>query len=207
MRLTDASKEVSISDMYLDLDFDRDECENKLTEHESVLGGNGRDKNNFERKAKLDASKFLLHETKSSFKMKSQFQISKKQFFSKVAAKDRPNYPTSSTDKLTPHYATSKSNLNSSYGSIRTSASVSSLGERKFEFTKKSNPANSKNNTELVVESYGFTNKPDYEVFVADTNIADESPPIETMSKSPDAKGIFRRSFTFTQFRSFVYNS
>lgn len=195
MRLTDASKEVSISDMYLDLDFDRDECENKLTEHKSVLDKNGRVQNNFERKTKLDASKFLLHETKSSFKMKSQFQISKKQFFAKVA-KDRPNYPTSSTDKLTPHYATSKSNLNSSYGSIRTSASVSSLGERKFDFTKKCNPVTAKKNTELVVESYGFHSKPDYEEFVSDTNIGDESPPIETLSKSPDAKGIYRRSFT-----------
>lgn len=195
--------------MYLDLDFDKIECENKLTEHESILDRKDRDKNYFDRKSKLEASKYLLQETKSSFKMKSQFQISKKQFFAKIA-NDRANIPTAQSkinlnsieDKLAQHYLTSKNNSNKNsniaYGSIRTSASASSLGSesivggRKFDFAKKSNAVNSMNNTELVVESYGFPKKPEYDELVVDKNIIDENPSTETVSRPFDTKGTFR---------------
>lgn len=207
MRLTD--KEVSIADMYLDLDFDKDECENKLIEHESILDKRQRDKSQFERKSKVDASKYLLHETKSSFKMKSQFQISKKQFFAKIG-KDRPNFPTTKPrtnsnpgpDKLSQSYSMPKSNTNPfTQASIRSSASVSSLGsesmlgERKFDFAKKNNRAYPLNNTELVVESYAFPNKPEYGELVVDKDNIDELLQNEpgSKTKTPDAKGIFRK--------------
>lgn len=189
--------------MYLDLDFDKDEYEQKLMEHESVLDRKDRDKKYLDRKTRLDSSKYLLQETKSSFKMKSQFQISKKQFFAKIA-KDAPNIPTtkartySNSDKLIQHHSASKnltnSNPNIAYGLIRASASVSSLasepivGERKFDFSKKNNSVNPMNNRELVVESYSFANKPEHE-----ETIYDENPLIETeaVSKTPDSKGIY----------------
>lgn len=187
--------------MYLDLDFDKDECEHKLAEHESMLD---------QRDRKLNASKYLLHETKSSFKMKSQFQISKKQFFATIS-KDRPNVSAapakvnlnSSADKLTQNYTTSKNhsstNSNFAYGSIRTNASAASLGaesmagERKFDSAKKSNNVvNSMKNMELVVESYGFrNNKPDSGDSVDDKNFIDEVSLTEPVSKPLDAKGIF----------------
>lgn len=194
--------------MYLDLNFDKDEYEQKLSEHESVLDLKDRDRRCFDRKTKPDSSKYLLQETKSSFKMKSQFQISKKQFFAKIT-KDTPNpsttksrtYSNPSTDKVTQN-STSKnlpnSNPNFAYGSIRASPSTSSLGSEsivgggKFDFSKKNNMANMMANTELVVESYGFPNKPEYEELVCD-----ENPLIESASKSPGAKGIFTKLFAF----------
>lgn len=202
----DDCKEVSLSEMYLDLDFDKDEYENKLKEHESILDQKHRDKSQFKRVSNLDASKYLLQETISSLKMKSQFQISKKQFFAKIG-KDRPKLPTSqprttnlksSADKLTQQYTSSKNNshTNSAYGMIRTSPSTSSLGsesvigERKSEFSKKSNPMNSMSNTELIVESYGFHDKPEPEEFVFNKKSFDASPLSES-AKQFEPKGRF----------------
>lgn len=193
--------------MYLDLDFDKDECENKFKEHESILKQKQQEKNYFARQSKPDSSKYLLHETISSLKMKSQFQISKKQFFAKIG-KDRPKITGSQTramnvkpspDKLMQQYSTSKNNINtnSTYGMIRTSASTSSLGsdavvgERKIEFNKKSNRMNSMSNTELVVESYGFQDKPELEEFFGNKKTFEEIPLPETDSEKFDFKGKF----------------
>lgn len=192
--------------MYLDLDFDKDECENKFKEHESILSQKQQEKNYFDRQSKRD-SKYLLHETISSLKMKSQFQISKKQFFAKIG-KDRPKITTSQTkamsvkpspDKLMQQFSTSKNNMNtnSAYGMIRTSTSTSSLGsdaivgDRKFEFNKKSNQMNSMSNTELVVESYGFHDKPELEEYFVNKKTFEESPLSETESKKLYFKGTF----------------
>lgn len=203
------SKDVSLSDMYLDLDFDKDECEKKLSEHESNLNLSQQYKNNFERQSKFDMSNYLLKQTVSSLKMKSQFQISKKQFLAKIG-KDKSKVPpmnfSSSSDKLTHQYSTHKnsSNMNSAYGTIRTSTSVSSLGsesvvgKRKFNSARISNDMNLNKNTELIVESYGFLNKPEPEEFVVDTKTFDESPSSETASKKSDASGRFS-TFYFTR--------
>ncbi len=186
--------------MYLDLDFDRNEYENKLMEHESILDRK-------DRKTRLDASKYLVQETKSSYKMKSQFQISKKQFFAKLA-KDRPIIPAtrvstnanSDVDK-----PKSSASPNFAYGSIRTCASTTSLGsekingERKFDFPKKSNLSTNSimNNTELVVESYGFRNRPNYDHVTVENKAIDETPLNESVFR--DDKGKFRRFFICSQ--------
>lgn len=191
--------------MYLDLDFDKDECENKFKEHESILNQKHQEKNYFDRQSKPDASKFLLHETISSLKMKSQFQISKKQFFAKIG-KDRPKITTSQTrainvkpspEKLMQQNSTSKNNMNtnSAYGMIRASTSASSLGsdaivgDRKFEFSKKSNQMNSMSNTELVVESYGFHDKPELEEYFVSKKSFEDTHLSEPESKKLDFKG------------------
>lgn len=179
--------------MHLDLDFDKYDCENKLQEHESIL--DQRNKNYFENKSRLDASKYLLQETKSSFKMKSQFQISKKQFFAKIA-KDKTNIPmtkartnlNSSAEKLTTSKKNPSRNSNFAYGSTSSLGSESLMAERKFDLFKKNNPVNSITNAELVVESYALPNKPEHEL-QDEENIIDQNPPSEWLSKTPDSKG------------------
>lgn len=198
--VADTSKDVSISDFDLDLDFDRDELENKLSEHESVLDGRYRDS---DRKTKRDSSKSLLNETKSSFKMKSQFQISKKQFFAKIA-KERSIIPTagkartqsnSVVEKLVYQFSPAKNNTswspNSAYGSIRSCASTSNLtlGASGSDLLKKSNAMTNStmNNVELVVEPYGYHNKPQIDDgLMVESKANDENPSIDSVPKTPD---------------------
>ncbi|XP_037025534.1 uncharacterized protein LOC119066925 isoform X3 [Bradysia coprophila] len=195
--VADTSNDVSISDMYLDLNFDKDEYENKLLEHESVLDGKYRDS---ERTAKRDASKYPIQEMKSSCKTKSQFQISKKRFFAKIA-KDRSIIPTagrartissSAVDKLVYQFSPAKNSTTMSpkaYGPIRTCASTYSLtsGALGSDSCKKGNLIpNAMNNVELVVESYGFLKKSESDGLMVESTARDENPSIESVSKTPD---------------------
>ncbi|KAJ6646268.1 Zinc finger C2HC domain-containing protein 1A [Pseudolycoriella hygida] len=188
------SKDVSVSDMYLDLDFDKDECESKLTEYESVLDGKQRDGNRFSRQAMIDSS--LAIEPKSCLRMKSNFQLSKMDFFSKIA-KDRSPLPTikaktnfeSNAEKFNWTLKTNKS-ASPKFVSAEQSATPPGLfsdhnvGERKIDPSRKCNPSNSLNNTELVVQSI-FPDSTEYEKFTK----MEENSAMKNVSGPSDYKG------------------
>lgn len=192
--------------MYIDLGFDKDECDNKFDDYESNSDRNRKEKNSLQRPNKLDASHYVLQETISSLKMKSKFQISKKEFFSKIG-KDKPvinssqtrslNAASSSDKSVSHQYSTSKSvsNTNSAYGSLRINDSTrtgseSGAAKKNLDASKKSSQMNSLNNTELIVQSYGFHhNQQEQQKFVVDKKMFDERPLVENGGEETEGAG------------------